>query len=90
MLRYTCLIPLVLLINDVSLPTLISLKMSESKMPQEFPKDPSSKEVLRMANVENAYPRWLGNKILFQSNRWSLADLYNERRRVGSKEYFQG
>src|SRR5688572_7305492 len=36
---------------------------------QEFPKDSTSKEILRMANVENAYPRWLGDKILFQSNR---------------------
>jgi Tol biopolymer transport system component len=36
---------------------------------QEFPKDPTSKEILRMANVENAYPRWMGEKILFQSNR---------------------
>lgn len=36
---------------------------------QDFPKDPTSTEVLRMANIENAYPRWLGNKILFQSNR---------------------
>ena len=76
MLRYSFLIPLILLINDVSLPTLGSLKMSESKPPQEFPKDLSSKEVVRMDNVENAYPRWLGNKILFQSNRDGRWQIY--------------
>lgn len=68
MLKYFCLLPLILLMNNVYwFPAL--LKRADRSLQQEFPGDSSSKEVLRMNNVENAYPRWLGSKILFQSNR---------------------
>jgi len=70
------LLPFILLINSVSLPSVTLHSNSESKLLQEFPKDPLSKEVVRMANVENAYPRWLGNKILFQSNRDGRWQIY--------------
>jgi TolB protein len=76
MFRYLGLLPLILLINSVSIPSATLFSKSESKLLQEFPKDPLSKEVVRMTNVENAYPRWLGNKILFQSNRDGRWQIY--------------
>ena len=75
MLRLSCLFPFILAINNV-LPPVISLKLNEPIVLQEFPKDASSNEILRMSNVENAYPRWLGSKILFQSNRDGRWQIY--------------
>lgn len=76
MFGYYCLFPLILLFTNATIPPVISFKVIHSGMLQGFPKDPSSKEVLRMANVENAYPRWFGDKILFQSNRDGRWQIY--------------